>query len=449
LKKPLDDLSLERLRAGAGAWFRERIDFGPLLGLMAKKTVPVHRFSWIYLLGGAALFLFVVQVATGCLMMLYYQPAEATAHESVRHIMTHVPYGWLIRSIHAWSASLFIGTAGLHFLTVLFSRAYRKPRELTWLCGILMLFIVLGFGFSGYLLPWNELAYYATLVGTKIPDAIPSIGGFLVHFLRGGEQVTGATLTRFFAIHVVFLPIAFGALLALHLLLVQVQGLSLPLGMPARRAGERRPFFSEFLLLDFCVWLVLLGAIVTLAVLVPAEVGDKADLLKPAPEGIKPEWYFLFLFKTLKLVPETLGVALFALGALFFLTVPFLDRGASRERKGRGLTIVFLAMILYSAVFEVLAWRDPGVPRVAEVLTAETYNLPAAAVSLAVFWAAIGFLLYYLRQLFRTNTAIRKLYVAPGPSQEAPHFPADALATSSQTGEPAGATHITLTMEPS
>ena len=197
-----------------------------------------------------------------------------------------------------------------------------------------MLALALAFGFSGYLLPWNELSYYATLVGTEIPAVVPGVGGFVVHFLRGGDQVTGATITRFFAAHTVILPLMFGALLAIHLILIQFQGQSLPLGMPPHKVRDQRPFFSEFLLIDGCVWLLLLGAVATLAVFLPAEVGEKADVLKPAPLGIKPEWYFLFMFKTLKVRARGCWAwPCFALGALFFLAVPFLDRNARQERQ--------------------------------------------------------------------------------------------------------------------
>ena len=262
-----------------------------------------------------------------------------------------------------------------------------------------MLGLALGFGFSGYLLPWNELSYYATLVGTKIPDAIPVFGGFVMHFLRGGEQVTVATLTRFYAFHVVVLPLALGGLLAVHLLLVQVQGMSLPLGMPSEKVRDHRPFFSEFLLIDGCAWPSLIGAIATLAVFLPAEIGRKADALTPAPEGIKPEWYFLFLFKTLKLVPEGLGVAAFAIGASFFVVLPFLDRNAAREERSPRFTAVFLIALLYAATFEVLAWLDPGTRRAPEALTAPTNDLSRSVVNLLMLWVAIGFLLLYLQKL--------------------------------------------------
>ena len=199
--------------------------------------------------------------------------------------MLEVPYGWLVRSMHVWGANLFIAVAGLHFLSVLFTRAYRRPRELTWVSGMAMLLLALGFGFSGYLLPWNELAYYATLVGTKIPAVLPGIGDLVVHLLRGGEQVTGDTITRFFAAHVMILPVCFGLLLLGHLILIQVQGMSLPLGLAQHQVKDHRPFFSEFLLVDACVWLLLLGLIVTLSLFLPAEMGIKADPLEAGSGG--------------------------------------------------------------------------------------------------------------------------------------------------------------------
>lgn len=381
--------------------------------------MPVHRHSWIYCLGDTAVFLFGLQAVTGFLLMLYYQPTEASAHESVRRIMTEVPYGWLVRSVHVWGASLFIGTVWLHLLTVLFARAYRRPRELTWISGILMLAVTMGSGFSGYLLPWNELSYYATMVGTQIPGTLPAVGDFLVRFLRGGDHLTGATITRFFAAHVVLAPVTMVLLLSIHVLLTRIRALSLPLGMGRQDVKDRRPFFSEFLLIDACVWLVLFGTIVTLAVLLPADMGAKADPLKPAPEGIKPEWYFLFMYQTFKILPETVGVALFALAGVFLLVLPFLDRSAMRGKKGRGLTALFAIGVAYVVVFETYAvvsetpaWISPSVERPPDKLAAEPFSIPASLVSLTLLWLVIGFLVFYLRQLLKDNTRVRKLYAS-------------------------------------
>ncbi len=219
----------------------------------------------------------------------------------------------------------------------------------------------LAFGFSGYLLPWNELSYYATLVGTQIPGTVPVVGDSIVHFLRGGDQVTGDTITRFYAVHVMFLPLLIGVVTLVHVALIQMQGMSLPLGMSESDVRDQRPFFAEFLLIDACLWLILLGVIVTLAGLLPAEMGIKADPLKAAPQGIKPEWYFLFMFQTLKHVPETLGVLLFAVLGLFLVLLPLLDRPSSRGQKSSVLSWAFVALLAYAAIFEILAVLAPGV----------------------------------------------------------------------------------------
>ncbi len=355
------------------------------------------------------MFLLGLQIASGILLMLYYHPTEAGAYESVQKIMHDVPYGWLVRSVHVWGGHLFIAVVCVHFVTVLFTRAYRKPRELTWLTGFLMLLMALASGFSGYLLPFNELSYYATLVGTEIPATVPFAGDVVKHFLRGGDQVTGETITRFYAAHVMIVPIGMGLLLGIHLVLIQMQGMSLPLGMPKKKVKDHRPFFSEFALIDACAWLVLFGLIVTLAVVIPAEMGLKADPLKPAPTGIKPEWYFLFMFKTLKLVPEAIGVGFFALAGLFFLLLPLLDRRASAEKKGPGFVLISLALLAYAVVFEALAWIDPGLDHPPEVFAADTYSFSGGMVSLALLWAVIGFLVFYLQRLLRANTDARKL----------------------------------------
>ena len=411
MRKRLESLTPEQLAASTAAWFHQRIDLTGVLAIAAKKTVPMHRHSWIYTLGGAALFLFGLQVASGCLLMLYYQPTEAAAHQSVGRIMTEVPFGWLVRGVHVWGAHLFIAIVCLHFLTVLVTRAYRKPRELTWIAGVVLLSLSLASGFTGYLLPWNELSYYATLVGTQIPGTVPGVGDFLVHFLRGGQQVTGETITRFHAAHVMIVPLGFAVVLGVHLALIQFQGMSLPLGIKPREVKDHRPFFSEFALIDGCVWLLLAGTICTLAVFLPAEVGVKADPLKPAPVGIKPEWYFLFMFQTLKHVPEALGVLFFALVALFLTALPFLDRNAMREKRSPGFTALFVVLGAYAILFETLAIIAPGVDHPPEALTAETFNLSRGIVSLVLLWSVITFLIFYLRRLLKESTRVRKLYL--------------------------------------
>src|ERR1051325_2021657 len=157
-------------------WVNERVDLCGVRAFAEHKTVPVHKHSYWYYLGGMTLFLFVVQAFTGILLLLYYQPSESTAFESVRFIMTQVRFGWLIRSIHGWCANLVILMAFMHLFSTFFLKSYRKPRELTWVSGMCLLFLMLTFGFSGYLLPWNTLSYFATMVGTNIAGAVPGLG---------------------------------------------------------------------------------------------------------------------------------------------------------------------------------------------------------------------------------------------------------------------------------
>ncbi|HWP81651.1 MAG TPA: cytochrome bc complex cytochrome b subunit [Bacteroidota bacterium] len=347
-------------------WVDERVDLRDLVEFMGKKYVPVHRHSIWYYFGGVSLFLFIVQVVTGILLLLYYKGSEELAFESIQFIMSKVEFGWLIRSIHSWAANLFILAAMIHMFSVYFEKAYRKPREITWLTGMLMFFLALGFGFSGYLLPWNELAFFATKVGTDIAGVIPVIGKPIMIFLRGGEEVTGATLSRFFGFHVAVLPGIFTVLLGIHLILVQRQGMSEPFEFEKAHPTERKtmPFFPNFLLRDLLLWLIVLNVLAILAVFFPWELGRKADPFAPAPEGIKPEWYFMFMFQTLKFIPaqvwfidgEVLGILLFGAAGVLWMLVPFWDRKSARGEQNRFVNYLGLFAVLYIILFTIIGW---------------------------------------------------------------------------------------------
>jgi cytochrome b6 len=298
-------------------------------------------------------------VSTGVLLMLYYRPSANEAFESVEFIMTVVPFGWLIRSIHSWSANLMVFFAFLHLASVFFLKAYRPPRELTWISGVLLLFLILGFGFSGYLLPWNQLAFFATKVGTDIAGAVPLVGQWMVRFLRGGDRVSGGTLSRFYGWHVALLPAITTVVLVVHLALVQLKGMSVPAA--CEDEARRRPamkFFPHFALRDLSGWIFALGVLAALAALFPWELGEKADLFAPAYENIRPEWYFVFMFQTLKLVPggevagleyEAIPILLFGAAGLLLLLVPLLDRRAARDGRSPGWTIAGVAALLFVA----------------------------------------------------------------------------------------------------
>jgi len=343
----------------AAEWLQERVRYRGAVDFLTHKEVPQHRFSVTYYTGGIALFLFLMQVATGLLLLMYYRPTSDAAYESVRLIISKVQFGWLVRSMHVWSANLMVLAVWLHLAATFFGKAYRRPRELTWMSGALLLLITLTFAFTGYLLPWNTLAYFATKVGTEIAGDVPLIGKAIMVLLRGGEDVTEATLSRFFGIHVAILPALTTLLLGLHLLLVQIHGLSRPISTRIRGA---EPFYPQFMLRDFIVWVVLLGGVAALATLMPWPLGDKADPLAPAPVGIKPEWYFLFMYQALRVLPghinglegEKVGIVIFALAGAVVLLVPFLDVWAQRERSHRIVAALGAAALAFVVAMTVL-----------------------------------------------------------------------------------------------
>jgi cytochrome b6 len=344
-------------------WLEERTGWRAAQRLLDHKSVPVHRHTVWYYFGGMTLFLFAVQVCTGILLLLYYRPNAESAFESVQFIMTEVQFGWLIRSIHSWSANLMIGAAFIHMFSALFLRAFRAPREITWVSGALLLFLSLGFGFSGYLLPWNKLAFFATKVGTDIAGIVPLVGPFLLRFLRGGDEVTGATLTRFFGFHVAILPAVTTALLGLHLYLVQKHGMSVPPSVDPEKAPKMK-FIPDFLLRDLVGWLAAVAVLAALAAVFPWELGEKADPFAPAPAGIMPEWYFVFMFQTLKYIParvlwidgEILGILGFTLLGLLLVVVPFVASAGSRPGRRSLLPAVGILVIAYILVLSALAY---------------------------------------------------------------------------------------------
>jgi len=348
-------------------WFQARFGTDMLSGLRHKQ-VPRHRHTVWYYLGGMTLFLFTVQVVTGILLLLYYRPAPDGAFESVQFIMTKVRFGWLVRGIHAWSANLLIVTAMLHMFSTYLLKAYRKPRELTWMTGCVLFFLFLAFGFSGYLLPWNTLAFFATKVGTQMMASVPVIGKRLLTLFRGGEDVTGSTLTRFFGFHVAILPAVTTVVVTTHLILVQFFGMSVPPKVE-RAYGNKPvpsyPFLPNFLLRDLMGWYIALGVLAALAAIFPWELGVKADPFAATPAGIRPEWYFLFLFQTLKLIPgrvlwiegEQFAVLLFGLGATLWVLVPFLDRNPT-GRAGKWIAAIGVLIIVYILAMSLWAWRS-------------------------------------------------------------------------------------------
>lgn len=350
------------VRGRLKAFFDERLGLDTFADLAAEKHVPVHRLTCFYFLGGMALFLFVIQIVTGILLALYYHPSPDSAYQSVQTIVTDVSFGWLMRAAHAWSANLLIGILFLHMATAFVMRAYRRPREITWVTGVVLWFVFLALGFSGYLLPWDQMAFFATRVGTSMAGAIPVIGDELILLARGGEDVSGATLSRFYGLHVSALPLLVIVVLAGHLFLVQKHGMSVPERIAQQYGGPKKvpsmPFVPHFLLRDMVGWYLALGLLAALAAVFGWELGDKADPFGATPQGIKPEWYFLAMYQTLKLLPshilgiegETVGVMGMALACLALVAIPFLDRGV---RTRRLLNVAAVILCVYFVVMTI------------------------------------------------------------------------------------------------
>jgi cytochrome b6 len=246
--------------------------------------------------------------------------------------------------------------------SVFFLRAYYPPREITWISGAFLLLISIAFGFSGYLLPWNEVSFFATKVGTEIAGVVPVVGKPIMRFLRGGDDVTGATLTRFFGFHVAVLPAAATVFLGIHIALVQLHGMHVP--TKYEKNYQRMKFFPNFILRDLIGWILAIGVLAALAALFPWELGEKADPFAPAPAGIKPEWYFLFMFQTLKWIPakvlgmdgEVLGIMTFNIIALLLFIVPFIDRDPENRRRHLIFNICGIVALLYIVVMTIVGY---------------------------------------------------------------------------------------------
>jgi ubiquinol-cytochrome c reductase cytochrome b subunit len=303
----------------------------------ADEPVSVRR-AWLFTLGSAALAVFLVQFVSGFALALAYAPTPDHAWESVKAIQTRLFAGGLVRGLHHWGASAMVVLAVAHMARTFVFGAYRRPRELNWLVGLALLVLVLGFGFTGYLLPWDQKAYWATVVGTKVPAALPFVGPAASRLMVGGPAVGAATLTRFYALHVVLLPLLAFAFIGVHLLLLRRHSHAGPTTEP----DPKEPFFPFQAARDGVVILAIILALFWLAARHPAPLERLADPTDTTSVP-RPEWYFLPLFQLLKYFKgplEPIGTAVLpGLSMLLLALVPWLDRGASRRPRDRRLVL--------------------------------------------------------------------------------------------------------------
>lgn len=341
-------------------WIKERfpIDYDKFIeineAIFLKEPIPLHMKKWWYCSGAMPMILFGIQVLTGILLTFYFVPSPEMAYESVRHITEDVQMGFWIRGLHRWGSNLMVISLLLHITRVFFTNAYRRPRELNWIVGVMLFLLTLTFSFTGYSLINNQLAYWATTVGTNMFKEVPLVGGLLLDFLRGGEDVTANTLTRFFMIHVAFLPLVLIIVLAIHIIILRVHGVSEPEGFEK----GHYPFYPHHFQKIIILTLFVLSLMSTLTIIFPPGLGVPAD---PAttPLHIKPEWYFFPTYRFLKLVPLLTGIALSAAFVIAMMFWPFIEPLLSKNTKSRnrisyfvgGLTIIFTLVLTIWEMF--------------------------------------------------------------------------------------------------
>lgn len=336
-------------------WFDDRLRLKPIQDSLLDEPIPGGA-SWIYVFGSITLFLFLIQLISGMFLAVYYVPSPDHAYDTVQYIMNSVLFGGFIRGLHHWGASAMVIAIGLHMLQVYLYGAYKPPRELMWMIGVALFILTLSFGFSGYLLPWDQKAYWATQVGINMVGTVPFIGDSLMRVIRGGETLGAITLSRFFALHVLFLPLATLSLIALHLFILRRVGPAGPFD-EARARKSSEAFYPRQVFMDAVIMLVVFAIVAGMALLVPFPLADKSD---PSDTSFKPvpEWYFLFYYQGLKYFQGPFApLATWILPMIFYLALfflPFIDRNPNRNPVKRP-TAISVGILFILVVFGLMA----------------------------------------------------------------------------------------------
>ena len=320
-------------------WLDERIRIRDLGKAFGDRPIPGGA-SWFYVLGASLLFIFTLQMGTGILLAMYYVPTPDHAYASVQFIQNEAPFGSFVRGLHHWGASFMMVLVGLHMLRVFVFGSYKKPREVVWLIGVGLIALVGGFAFTGYLLPWDQKAYWATVVGTNVAGTVPVIGGTVLRIVRGGTELGALSLSRFFAVHTYILPWSLALLAGMHIFLLERAGAGGIWNSADRVPYKTEPLFPHQLFRDSVFILLVFLALASLAVLFPAPLEPQADPTD-STYNPRPEWYFYFVFQLLKIFEgrfELVGTFLLPnLGIMVLLLLPFLDRGPERNPVKRKL----------------------------------------------------------------------------------------------------------------
>jgi quinol-cytochrome oxidoreductase complex cytochrome b subunit len=313
-----------------------------------RRRLPAF-VGWRHSLGGISFFLFIVLVVTGVLLSVHYRPSVQEAYPSIQHIVSDITFGWLVRDVHRWAATLLVVVILAHMARVFVEAAYLPPRETNWLVGVFLLFLVMAFGGTGYLLPWDQWSFWTVSEALATLEDVPIIGGFAADVLRGDPIVSGATLSRFFAAHVIVLPWLALALLAFHFALVRRHGVAPPERLTPKQSGPGQPFYPNQLLRSFMVVALTTAILITLAVLSPRPIGEVANPETP-PEQLRSTWVVVDVSRALTHYLGAWGLALFVLLGIGLALVPLLHRTPERSLRGRpraaGVGLLFIAVFL-------------------------------------------------------------------------------------------------------
>lgn len=340
-------------------WLHERIPVdGEQLRELTNEPVPNHLKNWWFCLGGTPAYLFLVQIVTGILLAFYYQGSTETAYQSVEHITNHVAYGWYIRSLHKWAATLMIATMILHQMRVYFTGAYRRPREINWVIGMCILGCTLLTGFTGYSLVFEQLSYWGATVAANISDAIPFVGGWAKQMLLAGHEYNEQTLPRFYILHAAVLPATIILLLIAHIALIRMHGISELSREEQESDQEGRGYFNFFpdhVISELMIGVALMIVLSVLATVLPATMGPRADALV-TPEVIKPEWFFYVSFRWLKLFSLTFAVLSSGLIVLVMFVWPWVDALLRKITRNEDIS-VYIGILATLTLIGLTVWE--------------------------------------------------------------------------------------------
>ena len=357
-------------QGGLMKWIDDRFPLTKTMEHHVTKYYASKNFNWWYIFGVLAMVVLVIQLVTGIFLTMNYKPAAADAFASVEYIMRDVEWGWLIRYMHSTGASFFFIVVYLHMFRAMLYGSYKKPRELIWLIGMMIFFVLMAEGFAGYLLPWGQMSYWGAQVIISLFGAIPVVGDALVEIIRGDYSISDITLNRFFALHVIVLPLALIGLIFVHIVALHEVGSNNPDGIEIKKHKDEsgkpldgvafHPYHTSKDLIGIIVFLMIFSGVVFFAPDMGGMFLEHANFepanMTATPEHIAPVWYYTPYYAILRAVPDKLwGFILFGLSVLLPVFLPWLDRCRVRSIRYRGW-MYKTALSIFVVTFLMLGW---------------------------------------------------------------------------------------------